>query len=289
MKNKIVGLLILLFIYALAIAIGVVYFIVFTKFGLNDLLSVLLADVIATIFVWLAGLLFKTASVYDPYWSIQTMVIYIFLVSYYSNWNLGTILVLIPIVIYSFRLTGNFIIGFDSLSYVDWRYKMLKDKTGRFYQLVNLFGICMFPTLVVYTASIPLMIYAKIGSFSPLNLIGIFVILFGVGLELVSDLQMKTFIKNRKDRSEIINVGLWNYSRHPNYLGEIIIWFGVGLILIISFPGYWYFMIGAVINLLMFIFISIPMEEKHMLKYKPNLKEYQERVSCLLLLPNKKK
>ena len=72
MKNKIVGLLILLFIYVLAIAIGVVYFIVFTKFGLNDLLSVLLADVIATIFVWLTGLLFKTASVYDPYWSIQT-------------------------------------------------------------------------------------------------------------------------------------------------------------------------------------------------------------------------
>ena len=142
MKKKIGGLLILLAIYLIAVAIGALYFIVLRKFGLNVLLSVLLADVLATIFVWLTGLIFKTASVYDPYWSLQTMVIYAFLVSYFNNWNLGTILVFVSIVLYSVRLTANFIIGFDSLSYVDWRYKMLKEKTGKFYQLVNLEPRC---------------------------------------------------------------------------------------------------------------------------------------------------
>lgn len=288
MKKKIVGLLILLSIYLIAITLGVLYFIVFTKFGLNILVSVLLADVLATVFVWLSGLIFKTASVYDPYWSLQTMVIFAFLTSYSSNWNLGTILVFSAITIYSFRLTANFVIGFDSLSYVDWRYKMLKEKTGKLYQLVNLFGICMFPTLVVYAASIPLMIYAEIGSFSPLNLIGIIVILGGTILELISDIQMKKFIKNRTNRSEVINVGLWNYSRHPNYLGEILIWFGAALILIISYSTYWYFVVGAIINLLMFLFISIPMEEKHMMEYKPGMVEYKKRVSSLLILPNRK-
>lgn len=288
MKKKIGGLLILLAIYLIAVAIGALYFIVLRKFGLNVLLSVLLADVLATIFVWLTGLIFKTASVYDPYWSLQTMVIYAFLVSYFNNWNLGTILVFIPIVLYSVRLTANFIIGFDSLSYVDWRYKMLKEKTGKFYQLVNLFGICMFPTLVVYTASIPLMIYAEIGVFSVWNLIGIMVILGGTLLELISDIEMKKFIKNRKDRSEVINVGLWNYSRHPNYLGEILVWYGAALILIISYPSYWYFASGAIINMIMFLFISIPMEEKHMMEYKPGMVDYKKRVSALLILPNRK-
>ncbi len=288
MKKKIGGLLILLAIYLIAVAIGALYFIVLRKFGLNVLLSVLLADVLATIFVWLTGLIFKTASVYDPYWSLQTMVIYAFLVSYFNNWNLGTILVFVPIVLYSVRLTANFIIGFDSLSYVDWRYKMLKEKTGKFYQLVNLFGICMFPTLVVYTASIPLMIYAEIGVFSAWNLIGIVIILGGTLLELISDIEMKKFIRNRKDRSEVINVGLWNYSRHPNYLGEILIWYGAALILIISYPSYWYFASGAIINMIMFLFISIPMEEKHMMEYKPGMVDYKKRVSALLILPNRK-
>ena len=288
MKKKIGGLLILLAIYLIAVAIGALYFIVLRKFGLNVLLSVLLADVLATIFVWLTGLIFKTASVYDPYWSLQTMVIYAFLVSYFNNWNLGTILVFIPIVLYSVRLTANFIIGFDSLSYVDWRYKMLKEKTGKFYQLVNIFGICMFPTLVVYTASIPLMIYAEIGVFSVWNLIGIMVILGGTLLELISDIEMKKFVKNRKDRGEVINVGLWNYSRHPNYLGEILIWYGAALILIISYPSYWYFASGAIINMIMFLFISIPMEEKHMMEYKPGMVDYKKRVSALLILPNRK-
>ncbi|MCR4911947.1 MAG: DUF1295 domain-containing protein [Bacilli bacterium] len=288
MKKKISGLLILLIVYLIAALIGVLYFIAMRKYGLNVLVSVLLADMLATIFVWLMGILFKTSSVYDPYWSLQTFVIYVSLVSYFNNWNLGTILVLVAIIIYSIRLTGNFIIGFDSLSYVDWRYKMLKEKSGKLYQLVNLFGICMFPTLVVYAASVPLMIYAEIGVFSPLNIIGLAVVIGGVVLELISDMQMKKFISIRKDRSEIINIGLWKYSRHPNYLGEIMIWFGFAFILIFSYPVYWYYLAGAVINLLMFLFISIPMEEKHLLEYKPGIIDYQKSTSMLLLLPRKR-
>ena len=99
---------------------------------------------------------------------------------------------------------------------------------------------------------------------------------------------MKKFVKNRKDRSEVINVGLWNYSRHPNYLGEILIWYGAALILIISYPSYWYFASGAIINMIMFLFISIPMEEKHMMEYKPGMVDYKKRVSALLILPNRK-
>jgi steroid 5-alpha reductase family enzyme len=189
----------------------------------------------------------------------------------------------VVIGVYSLRLTLNFIIGFHDLSYVDWRYKMLKEKSGKAFQLVNLFGICMFPTLVVFFASIPLFIYAYIDTgYGPLDIIGSIIILLGTLLELVADSQMKTFIKNRASKEEVINVGLWNFSRHPNYLGEITIWFGVAFILIIARPAYWYYLIGAVINLLMFIFISIPMEEKHMLEYKPTIEEYIKTTSCLI-------
>ena len=107
-------------------------------------------------------------------------------------------------------------------------------------------------------------------------------------LELISDIQMKKFVKIRSSRSEVINIGLWKYSRHPNYLGEITVWFGVALNLIFINPPYWYLIFGAVINLLMFLFISIPMEEKHLREYKENYDEYLKTTSVLFILPRRK-
>ena len=285
-KDKIFGLLVLLLTYVVATAVGVLLF-ALLKDHVHYLVNILICDVVATVIVWLFGVIFKTASIYDPYWSVQTVIIYIGLLIYFNNWNLFTIIALVTMSLYTIRLTGNFIIGFHSLSYVDWRYRMLKEKSEKLYQLVNLFGICMFPTLVVYSVSLPLFIYASLPDFSYLDLIGNAIVLFGVTLELVSDTQMKQFIRTRTSREEVINVGLWNYSRHPNYSGEITVWFGVYFILMIGNINYWYFFFGALINLLMFLFISIPMEEKHMKEYKPGMDEYIKHTSMLLLLPRK--
>ena len=217
-------------------------------------------------------------------------MIYIGLLFYFNNWNIFTILPLVVVLIYSIRLTTNFILGFHDLSYIDWRYRMLKEKSGKLFQLVNLFGICMFPTMVVYLASLPLFIYASLPyeSYSYIDTIGLVIILFGVLLEFISDNQMRSFVKERTSREQVINKGLWNYSRHPNYLGEILIWFGAALVLIIHNYGYWYLVGGAILNLLMFMFISIPMEEKHMKEYKPTLDEYIKTTHMLLILPKKK-
>lgn len=287
MKKKAIGLIVLLLVYLFAIGIGIGVFLLLNG-RVHYLVNILICDAPATIFVWLCGVIFKTASIYDPYWSLQTLFFYIGMLIYFNNFNWYTIIPLIAIAIYSIRLTANFIIGFHDLSYIDWRYKMLASKSGKLFQLVNLFGICMFPTMVVYLASIPLYVYASLSSFSWLDIIGSVVVLLGVLLELISDIQMKSFIRNRKSKEEVINVGLWKYSRHPNYLGEIMIWFGAALVLIIHNPTYWYWISGAVVNLLMFLFISIPMEEKHMLEYKPSLKDYIKTTSMLLILPKRK-
>ena len=288
-NNKVFGLLVLLLIYIFATAIGLLTFYLLSPY-MHFLVAILIADAVATVFAWASGIVAGTPSVYDPYWSVQTIIIYIPLLAYFKNWNLFTIVPLVVMAIYSIRLTVNFIKGFHGLGYVDWRYSMLKEKSGKLFQFVNLFGICMFPTMVVYLASVPLFVYASLSfeSYSYLDFIGSGVVLLGVFFELVADLQMKKFIRIRESREQVINIGMWKYSRHPNYLGEILIWFGVAFILIIHNYQMAYWIVGAVVNLLMFLFISIPMEEKHMLEYKPNLKDYIKTTSCLLLLPRRK-
>ena len=285
--KRVIGLSALLVVYAAAIALGIFLYVVLSDV-MNDYLAILIADVSATVLVWASGVVLRTASAYDPYWSLQTLVIYLCLLIKNNNWHVGTILLLAAIILYSARLTMNFIIGFHSLGYVDWRYRMLKEKSGKFYQVVNLFGICMFPTLVVYLATLPVIAYASVEAFSAIDIIGLVVIVLGTLLEFIADTQMKAFVKIRKDRSEVLNRGVWKYSRHPNYLGEISIWFGVALTLILSHFNYWHFIVGAVVNLLMFIFISIPMEERHFKGYKPDYEQYKKETHMLLILPKKK-
>jgi len=288
-NNKRAGLALLVLIYVLAAFLGIVLFIVFEKLELNILINILICDAIATVVVWLFGVILKSASIYDPYWSVQTAVIYTALLIKFNAWNLGSILFLSALLFWAIRLTVNFAVGFGNLRYIDWRYKMLKEKTGVFYQLVNLLGICMFPTMVVYLASVPFFIYAIDGyDFNPIQIIGLIIMVGATLLELVSDIHMKQFIKTRKDRSEIINVGLWKYSRHPNYLGEISFWFGALFVLLFTNFNMWYWSFGAIINLIMFLVISIPMEENHIKEYKPGFMEYKKTTSMLLILPRRK-
>ncbi|MBQ8206229.1 MAG: DUF1295 domain-containing protein [Bacilli bacterium] len=284
MNKKTKGLLILLFSYIISFIIGLISF----KFFENNIpiiWNILIANVVSTIVIYIIGCIYKTASIYDPYWSIQTVVIYICLMIYYKTINVGNVIFLICILFWAIRLTYNFIHGFNDISYIDWRYKMLKEKTNKLYPIVNLLGIHLVPTLIVYFASIPSFLYViNNNNFKLINVVGLLIMILATLLELISDYNMIQFKKVRKDKNEIINIGLWKYSRHPNYLGEILFWYGVSLTFILSNVSLWYVIIGAILNTLLFVFISIPMAENHLSSYKENYSDYKQKTRMLLPL-----
>ena len=100
---------------------------------------------------------------------------------------------------------------------------------------------------------------------------------FATLIELISDNDMRRFKTVRTSNKEIINIGLWKHSRHPNYFGEILFWYGVAFVLIFSNLSLWYTIIGAFLNTLLFIFISVPMEENHLKEYKDDFDEYKKK------------
>ena len=284
MNKKCKGLLILLFSYIISFIFGLISFKLFED-NVPIIWNILIANVVSTIVIYIIGCIYKTASIYDPYWSIQTVVIYICLMIYYKTINVGNVIFLICILFWAIRLTYNFIHGFNDISYIDWRYKMLKEKTNKLYPIVNLLGIHLVPTLIVYFASIPSFLYViNNNDFELINVIGLLIMIFATLLELISDYNMIQFKKVRKDKNEIINIGLWKYSRHPNYLGEILFWYGVAITFILSNVSLWYVIIGAILNTLLFVFISIPMAENHLSSYKENYSDYKQNTRMLLPL-----
>ena len=122
---------------------------------------------------------------------------------------------------------------------------MLKQKTGVFYPVINFVGIHMVPTLVVYLCTLPA-VYVLL--YNPaLNFGAIMFFALSVGaviLQGTADLQMHRF--RRGGQSGFIRDGLWQYSRHPNYLGEILMWWGVGLATVFMMPQNWFLLAGAI-------------------------------------------
>lgn len=284
--NRRLSFLIVFLVYLLAAAVGALVFSALSALPLAA--ALLLADVAATVLVFLFSLLFGNASVYDPYWSVQPPVILVlFAIAFGEPLSAVDVLLLVTVSLWAVRLTANWAYTFGGLTHQDWRYTMLCEKTGRAYPFINLLGIHLFPTLVVYACVLPA-VYAirDGGSIGVLTVLGVILSLLAVLLQLISDIEMQAF--RRRGKGGFIRVGLWRHARHPNYLGEILMWWGVAITSISVLPGQWYLAAGALANTLMFMFVSIPMADRRQAR-KPGYAEYRAETRHLLPIPRSKK
>ena len=277
--SKSFGLITILLTYIIAAAIGIIIFKIFE--GENIYIRILLADIIATIVVYLIGSVLKNSSVYDPYWSIQPIVILISAKVFYGRFNFGIFMILTAVCYWGIRLTVNWAISFKNLNTQDWRYDNYKHNYPKLFFLINLLGIHLFPTIVVYLVLLPAIAFIQNSAVNMMTLLGFFLCILSATLQLIADKQMQQFRRERASKNELINTGLWKYARHPNYLGEIIMWCGIYIMMLSVAPDKWLFGIGALINTMMFIFISIPMADKRNSK-KPGFAEYVNTTRCLL-------
>ena len=284
------GLLINLAAYLLAFAIGFVPY-YFLSESLGYIVSIFAFTVVSTIALYVICVIFKNTSLYDPYWSVAPLVMTIIHMVRFGVYTINSLIFSILILIYSMRLTINWFMTYKGVEskYEDWRYKQYRAKYGRIqFEIINFFGLLLIPTLVVYFALIPGLLFMASRTFNPLSIIGFAFMLAGPILEFVADHQSHKFIKECNDHTKVCNIGLWNYSRHPNYLGELSFWFGVAICQLVLLNNYWMYALGFIPMLLLFLFISIPMMEKHNTKRRPEYIEYKRKTSMLLILPRKK-
>lgn len=275
-KNRPLSFIVLLFVYVLAGAYGIVFF---NKLQFDYRLSLLICDVVATIIVFLFSLVFRNASVYDPYWSVQPIVIVTAFAILNGKNSLGTLLLAV-IYFWGIRLTSNWAYTFKGLTSQDWRYTMLKEKTGKFYPFVNFTGIHLIPTLVVYLCVLPAVTAITEGfEITPLSILFAIVSILATMLQGTADFQMHAFRKN--GGTDFIKTGVWKKGRHPNYLGEILMWWGIGLSVVCANPKCWYLLAGAFVNTCLFLFISIPMAEKHQAR-KPGFEDYKKETRLFI-------
>lgn len=281
-------------IYVLAGAAGWLLFHALTSGPLTTtpLIALLCADVLATVVVWAFGLLYENVSVYDPYWSVFPPVAFLLWAFYTGVWSLPVCLLLIATCYWGWRLTRNWRITFNGIGHEDWRYTKYRSQHPLVFHIINLFGLNMMPTLVVFAAMLPGLklfetpfdtntLSANDGHlFSTVLLCLAFLLcLVAPTIQLIADKQSHDF--RAANPGKVCNVGLWKQGRHPNYFGEILFWWGIWM-MYSALNGFDWYILGAIAMTALFLGISIPLMEQRQLANKPGYAEYRKQTRMLI-------
>ena len=115
------------------------------------------------------------------------------------------------------------------------------------------------------------------------TIIGLFITISGLLIKTIADVTLYKFVKNRKNPLEVCQIGLWNKSRHPNYFGELLFWWGSFLMMFSLNDKYFVLLLGPILITLLISVISIPLLEKKQLKEKAFYKEYQQTTNTIII------
>ncbi|HAD11255.1 MAG TPA: steroid 5-alpha reductase [Saprospirales bacterium] len=165
----------------------------------------------------------------------------------------------------------------------DFRYRQWREAWGRWFVLRSFLQVYVLQCCFMLIMSVPIIIAAK-ASYShiyPLSFAGVLLWLIGFFFEVVGDYQLSIFIKHKSRKDEVIQTGLWRYTRHPNYFGEVTLWWGVFFIVLPVQYGIWGIISPITITYLLLYVSGIPMLEA---KYTNNqeFQAYKKRTSAFL-------
>ena len=241
------------------------------------------ADLAATLVVFVFSVLFDNSSFYDPYWSVAPIPIVIWLGLDASAPFARRLAVIVLVTAWGLRLTWNWARGWAGFHHEDWRYVDYREKTGKGYWFVSLFGLHLMPTITVGLGMLSFLPSLSAGrALGPLDALGALITGTAIYLEATADAQLRAFRKKKQPAGVICTEGLWAYCRHPNYLGEVTFWWGLFVFGLAANPSAWWWTLpGPLWITTMFLSISIPLIDRRSIARRPGYADHIKRIPAL--------
>jgi steroid 5-alpha reductase family enzyme len=231
----------------------------------------------------------RTDKVTDLSYSLSFVVLAVVLFLRSGQFSPAHVLVAVLVCAWGARL-GAYLFSRILKTGIDHRFDDIRNRPLRFARFWALQAVTVW---VVMLPAIRLFALPPGTVLSPVTILGAVLWAIGLAIEVASDAQKSAFKRDPETRGRFISTGLWRYSRHPNYFGESLLWWGLFVAAIPAFSG-WDFLtaIGPVFLTLLLLFVSgVPLLEKSAdAKYgsDPAYQEYKRRTSLFLLLPPRK-
>lgn len=238
---------------------------------------------------WVVSLPLRNASIVDPVWPIGFVVV---------GWVAGLtgrgdglrVSVLVALVtVWGLRL-GFHLLRRNRGHGEDFRYVEMREKHGDRFWLVSLFTVFATQGLSMWVVSLPLQLGSGIDGrgtgWAVLLVAGVAVWLLGFVFEAVGDLQLTRFKADPASKGQVMDTGLWRYTRHPNYFGDACVWWGIFLVAADAGGWAWAAVVGPVVMTTLLRRVSgVTLLEKSMAERRPGYVDYVRRTSPFLPRP----
>lgn len=295
-KNKVLSLILIGLIYLFTLAFGILTYLLLPDVIKNQiLLTMLIIDLLCCITIFIFSTILKNSIVVEPFWNLSVIIIYTSYLLITDSINIYTGIFLGIVILWGIRIIINWILNFENLNYKRKFYSNIKEKHPRIYFLIDFSLIHLLLALMAFIGMLPGFFFFEKAKTTGLNfsyILSCLVMLFAITIQIISDIQKNKFERKKDNKSKVLSKGLWKYSRHPNYFGEILFWIGIWLTYFGSEGDFMKAMITSASPILifcMFVFIIIPIVEKQEIARNPIYKDYIECSNLLLPIPFKNK
>ena len=248
------------------------------------------AIVIATVMIitWVVSLVLRDASVVDPVWPLAFIAVAITALIAGGGDEGRRILIACVVAIWGARLSIHLLVR-NAGKGEDFRYAAMRAKHGRRFWLTSLVTVFLLQGLLVWVVSLPVQLSAiPDRPLGWLAIVGAIVWVLGVAFEAMGDAQLTRFKANPASRGQVLDTGLWRYTRHPNYFGDFLVWWGIFLIAAESGAGAWGFAGPLLMTLLLVKVSGAGLLEKDIAVRRPGYADYVRRTSGFIPLPPKR-
>lgn len=252
----------------------------------ESLLASLLAIAASMALLWLISVAARDASVIDIFWGIGFALIAWLPLALGAAPTLRKGLVGLLATVWGLRLAAHLAwrnVGRGE----DFRYRAMRRHHGRLFPLASLYLVFGLQGALMWVISLPIQAVQSAAAAPPLgrwDAVGVTLWVLGFALESVADQQLARFRSDPANAGKVLDRGLWRYTRHPNYFGDAVVWWG--LFGFAAAVGAWWTAVGPLLMTVLLLRVSgVPLLERTLRETKRGYAEYTSRTSAFLPWP----
>jgi steroid 5-alpha reductase family enzyme len=254
------------------------------------MIGTILAVLAATALIWIISLFLKDVSIIDIFWAPGFVLICAVSVWWVKSLDADGLIVVALVTIWALRLGTHLFLRWLRAGHEDRRYAAMRRKAPGTFPVNSLFKVFWLQAAIMWFVSLPIQMLLM-APHEPIDIVAIaggIIAAIGILIEAIADHQLTQFGRDPVNQGRVLDTGLWSWSRHPNYFGDALMWWGLFVVCVSGGAPLWTIICPAVMTFSLLRVSGVTLLERKMTDRRPDYADYIRRTSAFIPRPPKK-